>query len=308
MSNTVVPIVFAFDGRVLRAAAVAMISLLEAADTDTIYEIHILHPGFKQTLIDAFDSIVSDTRHVVVFHTVDKKMLASLPAGRGSWTEIVYYRFLIPEILKNYNRAIYSDIDVFFKGDLSSLMHLDMKGAPIGAVVGETNNPSMKCHTYFPENLSEHIFMSGFLLMDLNRMREEGLSRKLISTARAFGGRLKMFDLDALNLTCDNILPLPFDYCVLETVFEAQSVRDAPEFSWLSDYYSEDTLDAAKDNVKIIHYAGPLGKPWRRPNQPTYYTQALERIPSALNKKTARDIRKYWTNRIATTLQKILSP
>lgn len=304
MSRNLVPIVFAFDNRVLRPAAVAIRSLIEAAREDTTYQIHVLHPGFKKKTIEAFYEITRNTHHVLHFYVVANSRFQELPSGRGSWTEIVYYRFLIPELIRGHSRVIYSDIDVYFKGDLSSLMELDMKGAAIGAVIGEVNSPAMKCHNYFPENKSEYVFMSGFLLMDLGKMHREELTAKLLDTARSFGERLRMFDLDALNLTCDHILPLPFEYCVLETVYEAQSVKYAPEFSWLSSYYSVDDLEKAKINVKIIHYAGPLGKPWRRVDQPSYYKQALKRIPAALNRKTKRDIRKYWTSQITSLFKK----
>jgi UDP-glucose:(galactosyl)LPS alpha-1,2-glucosyltransferase len=308
MSATTVPIVFAFDGRVLRPAAVAISSLIEEGLKETTYQIHILHPGFTRKVKEAFADIAKGTRHTVVFHEIDNKRFKGLPSGRGSWTEVVYYRFLIPELLQECERAIYSDIDVYFKGDLSSLIELDMKGAPIGAVVGEVNGPAMKCHNYFPENTSEHIYMSGFLLMDLGMMRKEELTERLLETAKSYGKRLKMFDLDALNLTCSHIHSLPFEYCVLETVYEEQSVRSAPEFSWLSDHYSIDDLEGAKANTKIIHYAGPLGKPWRRANQPSYYKQALKRVPAALNRKTLRDIRKYWTSRLANMVRDERTP
>jgi UDP-glucose:(galactosyl)LPS alpha-1,2-glucosyltransferase len=302
MTATTVPIVFAFDNRVLRPAAVAIRSLLEAASNATIYHIHILHPGFSKKITSAFSDITEGTRHSVVFHKVDNSRFKGLPSGRGSWTEIVYYRFLIPELLPETDRAIYSDIDVFFKGDLSSLINLDMQESSIGAVVGEANGPAMKCHNFFPENHSKYVYLSGFLLMDLKKMRREALTEKLLNTAKNYGERLRMYDLDALNLTCHHILPLPFEYCVLETVYEAQSVENAPEFSWLSDYYSIIDLENAKVNAKIIHYAGPLGKPWRRAEQPSYYKQALNLVPAALNRKTIRDIRKYWTSRLTTMI------
>ena len=148
MSTTTVPIVFAFDRRVLRPAAVAIRSLIDAAHKDTTYQIHILHPGFSTKINAAFADITKETRHTVTFHKIDNNQFKGLPSGSGSWTEIVYYRFLIPELLTECDRAIYSDIDVYFKGDLSSLMDLDMKGAPIGAVIGEVNSPAMKCQMF----------------------------------------------------------------------------------------------------------------------------------------------------------------
>ena len=308
MRTTTVPIVFAFDGRVLRPAAVAIRSLIGVALKETTYQIHVLHPGFSKKIKEAFTEITKETRHSVVFHEVDNKRFEGLPSGRGSWTEVVYYRFLIPELLQECERAIYSDIDVYFKDDLSSLIELDMKGAPIGAVVGEVNSPTMKCHNYFPENNSKHVYMSGFLLMDLGKMRKEGLTEMLLKTAKSYGSRLKMFDLDALNLTCDHIASLPFEYCVLETIYEAQAVANAPEYSWLSGHYSTNDLESAKHNTKIIHYAGPLGKPWRRANQPDYYKQALRSVPATLNRSTIRDIRKYWISQVATAIRRIIKP
>jgi lipopolysaccharide biosynthesis glycosyltransferase len=304
MSTTTVPIVFAFDRRVLRPAAVAIRSLIDAAHKDTTYQIHILHPGFSTKINAAFADIAKETRHTVAFHKIDNYQLKGLPSGSGSWTEIVYYRFLIPELLTECDRAIYSDIDVYFKGDLSSLMDIDMKGAPIGAVIGEVNSPAMKCHNYFPENESEHIYMSGFLLMNLNNMRDEQITNRIFETARIHGKQLRMYDLDALNLACKNMLPLPFEYCVLESIYEAEYIENASEYCWLKDYYSNEELSRAKMHPVIIHYAGPLGKPWRRANQPEYYKLMLNKVPKRLDKSTLRDVRKYWSSWLATWLKR----
>lgn len=107
---------------------------------------------------------------------------------------------------------------------------------------------------------------------------------------------LTMFDLDALIVTFGHICSSLFRHCALEVVYEARSLRSAPEFSWLSDNYKIDELETAKNNTKIIHYTGPLEKPWRRGNQPSYFKQPLKIVPAALNKKTMRDISKYWSS------------
>lgn len=296
--NPPVPVVFTFDRRVVRPAAVALQSLIDAALPTTRYDIHVLHPGFEQQLIRSFTEMVGATGHSITFHSVDKRRFAGLPTNKGSWTEIVYYRFIIPQILPQYERAIYSDMDVFFTGDLHSLMQIDMQGCPIGAVIGEINTPEMQCHTYFPENTNSHIYMSGFLLMNLKQMREEGLTQKLLQTSERFAKRLRMFDLDALNLACSRFLPLPFSYCVLESIYAAQDISKAGEFPWLNKVYPRTELEAAKSNPIIIHYAGELGKPWRRPDVPAYYQAYLDRVPAALQLRTLRDIRKYWVSKI----------
>lgn len=293
-----VPVVFTFDKKIVRAAAVALQSMMDSAAPTTRYCMHVLHPGLSAAQQEAFARLCANTRHTLKFHRIDNLRFAGLPTNRGSWSEVVYYRFIIPEILSEYSRVIYSDVDVFFQGDLASLMEEDMDGCAIGAVVGEANHPAMQCHTYFPENTKAHIFMSGFLLMDLERMRFEGLTEKLLATAHRFGDRLRMFDLDALNLTCERILPLPFTYCVLESIYASDDMTRSAEFAWLQDCYPREDLEAARDNPVIIHYAGKLGKPWRRPDVPPYYKAYLEKVPPALNTPSFRDIRKYWVSRI----------
>ena len=136
-----------------------------------------------------------------------------------------------------------------------------------------------------------HIFMSGLPAHDLERMRVEGLTEKqLLATAHRFGDRLRMFDLDALNLTCERILPLPFTYCVLESIYVSDDLTRSAEFAWLQDCYPREDLEAARDNPVIIHYAGKLGQALGDvPTFPPYYQAYLEKVPPALNTSTFRD-------------------
>ena len=50
----------------------------------------------------------------------------------NSITETTYYRILVPQILKNYNKVLFLDADIIVKDDLSKLFALDMKGYQLG--------------------------------------------------------------------------------------------------------------------------------------------------------------------------------
>jgi lipopolysaccharide biosynthesis glycosyltransferase len=164
-----------------------------------------LHPRFSKKK-EVFADIAKETRHAVVFHEINKKRVKGLQSGHGSWTESVDSQFLVPDLLQGFECAIYSDNDFYIKGGLSSLIKLDMKGAPIGTAAREVNSPVMKWLNYFPENNSKDTFMSDFLLMDLGKMHKEGLTKSLLETVKSYGETLKIFDLDALNLTRSHIL------------------------------------------------------------------------------------------------------
>lgn len=293
-----IPIVFTFDRKCAWPAAVALQSLLDSASENTVYDIHVLHPDLSQAMIDGFLKITGRSGHKLTFHFVGKDRFRNVPANGGSWGPIVYYRLLIPEILADCDKAIYSDIDVFFKKDLSALFATDIENFEVGAIAGEVNAPDTICHKYFPENKKSVIYMSGFLLMNLKRMRAEQTVSKFFETIRQFGPRLKMFDLDVLNLTCTRICPLPFDYAVLEAVYALGNLKDAKDYRWLCRIYSDEQLLAARRDPAIIHYAGELGKPWRRADVPAYYQSYLDAVPPELRVRTLRDIRKTWISKI----------
>ena len=125
MAN-VVPVVFCFDKRIILGASVAIKSLIDCAKPDTTYDIRVFHSDLSLVNQKNINKLVDGTRHNIAFHYINPKTFNGLPKSNGSWTEIVYYRLIIPEILKEYDRAIYSDVDVLFKGDLSELYNIDI--------------------------------------------------------------------------------------------------------------------------------------------------------------------------------------
>jgi lipopolysaccharide biosynthesis glycosyltransferase len=274
-----IPIVFTFDKRIVLAAAVAIKSLL---DTGAKYDIHILHSDLSAKTQKDFLELDPE----ISFHYVDPTRFKGMAKSKGSWTEIVYYRMLIPEILPQYDKVIYSDVDVFFKKDLSEVYDTDITDFEWAGVRAEKNTPQAIGHKYFPENKNEYIFWTGFMLINSKKWRQEGTIARLFENAKTFKDRLKFFDLDLINITCNHIKPLPFDYCVLESVLEKP---DAQDLEFLRGVYADEELKCAP---AIIHYAGELGKPWRRKNPPAYYRTDV--IPKSLRRYTFRDLRKIW--------------
>lgn len=287
-----VEIAFTFDKRIIRGAAVSIKSLLETAKDSTAYLIHIFHSDLTTPICNAFTSMARGTRHKMLFHKIDASIFDGMPKGRGSWTEIVYYRFLIPEILKDSPKAIYSDVDVFFRDDMSEIFSTDISDYEVGAVRAEVNSPEATGHKYFPENRRDYIFWSGFLLLNCELMRKKNFFDRIKKSAKENAHRLRLWDLDAMNLAAESIFPLPFRYVTLESIFETKNLADAPEYRFLKNVYSDIELLNAKENPAIIHYAGPLGKPWQRIGNPEYYMNCDAKIPNLLRRSTFRDFRK----------------
>lgn len=288
---TKIPVVLTFDKRIILAAGVTIKSLINSAKENTIYNIKVLHSDIDLKTQAEFSKLTQNTRHTISFYYINKSIFEGYKISKGSWREIVYYRLLAPEIIEE-DKAIYSDVDVYFKGDLEEIYSTDITDFEVGAVKAEINSKDSICHKYFKENKNEFTYWSGFLLLNCKKLREEKYFEKFAKTALDFKDRLKFFDLDVLNITCNNIKTLPLNYCVLEPIIEFNDYKKMRDYRYLSKVYNNEEIEKAKNNPIIIHYAGELGKPWRRKNPPRYYQQTIESLPKGLQKYTFRDLRK----------------
>ena len=294
-----IPVVFTFDKRIILGAAVAIKSLVDTANPDTVYDIYVYHPDIDKKTIDEFQKMLEGTRHSITFEFIDKNRFKGAPINKhGSWTEIVYYRLLIPELLPQYDKVIYADTDVLFKKDLADVYNIDISDYECSAVAMELNNENMVCHKYFPENENEFTYISSFIIFNNKKMREENFVQRVFETIKNFNTRLKFFDLDTLNITCSKIMNLPYRYGVFQSLYYNDDISKAWEYSFLKNVYTDDELLKEKAETVMLHYAGKMGKPWRRKNIPSDYKEYMDKIPKSLRRFTFRDIRKRLFSKI----------
>ncbi len=296
---TKIPVVLTFDKRIILAGAVTIKSLVDTAGEETVYDIYVYHPDINEKDIKEFQKIVEGTKHSLTFQYISKERFKDAPINKGgSWTEIVYYRLLIPELLPQYDKVIYADTDVLFKGDLTDAYNIDISNYECAAVAMEPNNENMICHKYFPENKNELTFISSFIIFNSKKMREENFVSRMFKTIEEFNTRLKFFDVDVLNITCDKIYSLPYRYGVFQSLYYNNDWSGSYEYKFLKNVFSEETLREEVKNVVMLHYAGKPGKPWRRKHVPADYQEYMDKIPKKLKKFTFRDIRKRFFSKV----------
>lgn len=291
MTN-IIPVVFCFDKRIILGASVAIKSLIDRAKESTVYDIRIFHSDLDLKTQMELSLLTQGTRHNIAFHYINPEMFIGCPKSKGSWTEIVYYRLIIPEILKEYDKAVYSDVDVLFKGDLAELYGTDISDYQFGAVRAEKNTPDTICHKHFDENQNEYIYWSGLMLLNCKKFREEKLFDKLILNAKRLYKELKFFDLDLVNITCDKIYPLDMKYCVMQSIYYHEDYDTRDDYKYLKSVYSDKEIESSKENTVIVHYGGKPGKPWRLKNPYKDYKEYIENLPKKLRVYTFRDLRK----------------
>ena len=248
-----VPIVFCFDNNWELQAGVCLTSLLVNAKPDTFYDIFILHDK-KSTFLDGKlnELPLRYGNCSLTFRCVGKEFENAFEI-RGI-TISTYYRLLIPEIVTEYDKIIYSDVDVIFRKDLAEIYEsTDMTGSYMAGVV----DPSPDAHDY--QNyikglnlLPEDYIYAGNLIINSELIRKDKIVQKFIKEATH--SKYKYQDMDIINIVCKGkIKKISPEFCLSHAVRHCAIYQPEPLV-----YTKQALEDSLKDG--IIHYTG--AKPW----------------------------------------------
>lgn len=254
---TNVPIAFAFDSNLVLPACICIFSLLENAGEDTFYDIFILHS--KDRPVDHTDLNKIPVRHHncrINYRLVDSVFDSAFEI-RGITTP-AYYRLLIPELIPEYDKIIYSDVDMIFRIDLSKLYQTDISDYYLAATRDLGLNFGKDGIEYIsrlnPE-LHGNYLQSGFIMMNCKKIANDRLLDKFRALAKK---KLKYQDQDILNLTCyGKVLYLPMKYNMTDYSYY-YAIREKHVISHL---FTDEEIEEAK-NSGNIHFNGH--KPWKK--------------------------------------------
>ena len=254
--KSVIPIAFAFDENLIMPAGVCLTSLLENAKDDTFYDIYILHSSkisFADTLLTKISDIYDNCK--VTFREVDSYFDSSYEI-RGI-TSSTYYRLIIPDMIPEYDKILYSDVDVIFRDDLSMFYNTDLTGYYLGGVDDcSFLRPDMQ--KYINEELgldyTKGFFYAGNLVINSELMRRDNIVSKL--KALSFN-KYKHQDLDIINIVCNGrIKSLSPAFCLTNYMYDLIINRESDMLT----VYCQEELHYALEKG-IVHYNGP--KPWK---------------------------------------------
>lgn len=251
-----IPIAFAFDNNLAMPAAVCIYSLLASAEQQTAYDIYVLHRSGEQLDLSLVERVLAQyPDSTLTLREVGSEFDSSFEI-RGITTP-AYYRLLIPELIPEHDRIIYSDVDVIFRQDLSRVYAAEMGDCLVAGVNDLAHiDPDLRAHYEGTLGLDpQGVICSGFLVMDGEKLRREGMKEKWVALAE---NRYKFQDQDIINLSCaGRIKMLEPKYSVLTYITHYCMTRGADSFEPL---WSSRDLDEAM-HCGNIHYNGQ--KPWR---------------------------------------------
>ncbi len=266
---TEIPVVIAFDENYLMPACVMLTSLFENADPETVYRIFIF--ADLETRQASMDPVARTLalygRHSVEWHDPAGEFAGA--KNRHHLTTANYYRFLIPDVLSQYNKALWLDVDMIVKRDLAELFSTEMDGMYLAAVRIGLKNAGVQ-HVPW-----DQYFNAGLLLMNLALWRQDNLTgqvRELIA-ANDFSCPTQ----DPMNLIgYQKTVFLPVEYNVY---LSPKSMKGQRKSDYLQ-FHGWSSFPALVEKAAILHFVENL-KPWNFEDYPereewfTYFRRSV---------------------------------
>ena len=252
---TTIPIVFAFDKNMEMPAGVCISSLLCNAKDDTFYDIFILHhidDDFSESKIIQLSRLHPHCR--ITFRAVGDAFDHSFEI-RGV-TKATYYKLLIPAVIPEYKKILYSDVDVIFREDLGKYLEYDLDGCFFAGVnsVPVMNEDQRQYIKTIGFNENDSYYYAGNLVINSELIREKNMISEFLSH---LANKYRFQDMDIMNITsAGRIKSLPPAFCMtINYYYGILNLRNQ-----LKEYYTEEEMDHAL-KCGIIHYNGQ--KPWK---------------------------------------------
>lgn len=249
-------IVFTADESFVQHFLVSLNSILSTNSSENL-SIYLLHRNISEQSKCLINRNVADHYIIVHFVLVDMEVFKGLMISKHITID-AYFRLSIPDLLPaNIHRVIYLDCDTITNASLEPLWNLNLEGKAFAAV------PDMNNIRNLEMGLGDTpTFNSGVMVIDVDKWRQERISRKLFKFLAEFPEKIKFHDQDALNeVLLDDILELPVKWNLTTPYIRiAEGQKKA----------SYDPLHTPA----IIHFNGDV-KPWhyrlRHPYKDYYY-------------------------------------
>ena len=259
--NDDINIVMICDDGYVMPTSVAITSIIVNSNKNRNYIFYLLCDNINN---ENKKKLLSQTSHnaLIKLVDVDSSKYQGVEKTYSKVTKSSLLKFSIPIYLANIKKALYLDGDIVVCKDIAPLYDTQL-GDNYAAVISDgpkdlKNLPGGKKHYYYADPL---YFNSGVMLLNLELLRKEDISQKLIDF------RLNEYnffmDQDAFNcIFGKNVIHMGVEYDfmlhLISYVNKEYSVDQLVDFYSLKPYK---TIDEIFQNTIVFHYT--FAKPWK---------------------------------------------
>lgn len=254
--NEIIPIAMALDDGYTYPTIVAITSMMENKNSDTIYKYYIMHPGeFSES---------SKSKLISLSQKYDKCEINLIDMGeeykdandKGHITTPTYYRLSLPRILPDVEKLIWIDGDTLTFGDLNEMYNIDMD--------------NLYCRGFLDSNVrgaeifdvdNDHCICAGVMILNLAELRKDNMFDKFKVFIEENNDRLVQHDQTVINVLCANKMGgLPAKFGIFNCYDSENDINDFQNSLRAKAKYSVKELMDARDNPIILHC---VNKPWK---------------------------------------------
>jgi lipopolysaccharide biosynthesis glycosyltransferase len=275
MARQTIPILTCFDDNYVIPAAVAFRTLAENADPAHHYLVYVAHSDISGNHQARLKAEVAGLAVDVELVFIDlQHRLADLFARtgtKGHYSKEMFYKLLAPSLFPQHDKMLVTDVDVVFPGDVSrDYLAFDVQrdgylaGSPSlvrrGSWVHEVAD---LYRPHFSDDERARLRVgAGYYVVNLARMRADGLEARLVQYAEDHAHRLLQPEQDVLNLVCHpHVGLLPADSMVCTYAYDYYQAPTDLEHDL---NFTAGEVRHALDHPVQLHYAG-RDKPWNCP-------------------------------------------
>ncbi|MDE6650241.1 MAG: hypothetical protein K2K45_09965 [Muribaculaceae bacterium] len=274
-----IPCFFTFDNNYALAAAVCIDSMLRHSNPIHEYRLYVVHTNLHARYQHWLEEVVGRYSNAMIefldasAYDVGWERMAQ----KSHFSKEVYYKMTAAEMFPEYDRMLFSDVDVIFTGDISPAYfdYADddfyFAGVPFVFESGTFAQYAGRFTADEIATLRRYEISAGFMLLNLKKIRRDGIQAQLENTFHANLHRLVLPEQECIALCCaPRLLPLDPKYvvCAHYYNFDPETVEFNPDVIPTREKGQQMLRDMLRDVVQL-HYPGP-DKPWLTPFSPRY--------------------------------------
>ena len=254
-NGRVVPIFLTINSAYASYAATSINSLVKKVDPKRYYRVIILHDGLNLANRTRLRNLASKNVAIQFKKITNNLYLKALvrhcsrKRGAGDFfsSAVYYYRFFIPSLFIQYNKAVYIDSDTILFGDIGELYDTELEdGKLVAGMVDPKISSVPEFGVYVKDGLGipiKEYVNSGVLVMDLKGLRKIKYLKTLIDLITKYDADLVAPDQDYMN-----------------TILRGK-------IQHLSEYWNMEPEEHLPKQVKLVHY-NLFNKPWHYKDVP----------------------------------------
>ncbi len=202
-----IPIFFATDDNYAPFLGVAIHSLIKNASKKYFYDINVLTASLSEENKKVIGAMANDYVKITFVDVSNElERIKDKLHMRDYYTNTTYFRFFVPKMFPQYDKALYLDCDVIIADDISKLYNHNILNNYVGAIVEEVMTQVDVFGTYAEKLCGirrDKFFNAGVLVMNLKKMRNDDIEGGFIELLSRYKFQVTQ-DEDYLNVLCKN--------------------------------------------------------------------------------------------------------